>query len=726
MGEVWRARDTRLGREVAIKVLPPDAVGDPERMRRFELEAHSASALNHPAILTVYDVGTDAGTSYLVTELLEGRSLREVLAEGPVQPRRALKWTEEIARGLAAAHEKGILHRDLKPENLFLTTDGRMKILDFGLAKLTQKESDSGADSQATLDARTEAGVLLGTLGYMAPEQVRGEALDVRADVFALGCVLFELLAGRPAFRRRTTAETLAATLTDEPAPPAALESRVAQLLARSLAKRRDERIASARAFADEIEAVATTDSTAPRRSGALDSVAVLPFRNESGDAELDYLSEGVAESLLDALTRQPKLRVLAHSTVTRLAARVAEPIELARELGVSAVVIGRLSQRGEDLRIACELVRVADGVRLWGRSYERPLSELPAIRDEMGEELTEHLRGKMTRRVKSKPPKKASSTAAYQAYLRGRYSWNRWTPDSMRAAVRQYDEAIALDPTYALAWAGLADAWATLGQTKAIAPSEAFPRSKAAALRALELDEQQPEAHSSLGFLRRFWEWDWAGSESAFKRSLELAPSYATAHRWYGLLCSGLGRHEEALAEVRLALELDPLSLVILTSVGDTHFYAGRFEESVAYYRRAIDIDPEFLAGHSDLARALEFCGRTSEAVEEYERAIRMAGSSMADPSAGLANVLAVAGRTSEAREVLATLSRRRAERYVSPWALASIHARLGETTDALDWLEKAYDEHDSTLVWLKVHPRLDALRGEPRFRALLTRMRL
>jgi serine/threonine protein kinase/Tfp pilus assembly protein PilF len=726
MGEVWRARDTRLFREVAVKVLTHDAAGDPDRMRRFELEARSASALNHPAILTVYDVGVEGGTPFLVTELLEGRSLRDVLSDGAVTPKRALKWTEDIARGLAATHEKGILHRDLKPENVFLTSDGRVKILDFGLAKL--RESESGPDSQATLDARTEVGAVLGTLGYMAPEQVRGEPVDERADVFALGCVLFELLTGRPAFRRRTATETLGAMLTETPASPAGVEPRVAHLLSRALAKRKDERIPSARAFADELESFATADSSVPpRRSGALDSVAVLPFLNESGDADVDYLSEGVAESLLDALTRLPKLRVLARSTVMRLASRATEPIQVGLELGVSAVVTGRLRQRGEDLRIACELVRVADGVRLWGRSFERPLSELPAIRDEMGDELAEHLRPKTTRRAKSKPSKKTPvSTPAYQAYLRGRYSWNRWTPESMRAAVRQYDEALALDPTYAPAWAGLADAWATLGQTKTIAPSEAFPRSKAAALRALELDEQQPEAHASLGFLRRFWEWDWEGSERAFKRSLELAPSYATAHRWYGLLCSGLARHEQAIAEVRLALELDPLSLVLLTSVGDTYFYARRYDESVAFYRRAIDIDPEFLAGHSDLARALEFCGRTSEAVEEYERAIRMAGTSTADPSAGLANVLAVAGRAEESRSVLATLSKQRVERYVSPWALASIHARLGETQEALDWLERAYEEHDSTLVWLKVHPRLDALRAEPRFRTLLERMRL
>ena len=730
MGEVYRAKDTRLGRDVAVKVLPAAFAEDRERLKRFELEAQAASALNHPNILTIFDVGVESGTSYLVTELLEGRTLREVIASSPASERRAIDWTLQIAHGLAAAHEKGILHRDLKPENVFLTRDDRIKILDFGLAKLTAPDAEArSATSSTTVGRVTEDRVLLGTMGYMAPEQIRGERVDQRADLFAVGCILFELVTGKSAFGRRSAAETIAATLTEAPARVPASSARLERVLARCLAKNRDERVASAARLVGELEVLADLDSDkrpAARRPKTLDSVAVLPFLNESADPDIAYLSEGIAESLLDALTRLPSVRVLARSTVMRFQSRVDEPIEVGRELGVRAVVTGRLRQRGDDLRITCELVRVEDGVRLWGRQYERPLSDLQTIRDEIGEALTDHLRGKKPSGKPKGSGRRAQSAPAYQAYLRGRYAWNRWTADSMRASIRHYDEAIALDPTYALAWAGLADAWAGLGQTQAIASAEAFPRSKAAAQRALELDDQLAEAHASLGFVRRFWDWDWSGSEIAFRRALELAPSYSTAHRWYGHLFTGLGRHDEALAEVRLALELDPLSLVIHTSVGDALFYARRYEESMVYYRRALDIDSEFFAAHSDLARSLEYCGRTPEAVEEYERAIRMAGNSIAGPSAGLANVLALAGRREEAREMLTALSRRRSERYVSPWALASIHARLDETDAALTWLERAYDEHDSTLVWLKVHPRFDALRDEPRFKALLGRMNL
>jgi TolB-like protein/Tfp pilus assembly protein PilF len=475
----------------------------------------------------------------------------------------------------------------------------------------------------------------------------------------------------------------------------------------------------------DEGRSPTTGRRTAPRKTGAPDSVAVLPFVNESGDPEIEYLSDGVAESLLDALTRLPKLRVLAQSTVMRFRARLDEPLEVGRELGVSAVVTGRLRQRGESVRISCELVRVADGARLWGQRYERALADLAAVCDEIGAQLTEHLRGKAQRARKTVLRPLAAGTPAYQAYLRGRYLANRFTPDSMRSAVRQYDEAIALEPANALAWSGLADAWAILGETKAIAPADAFPRSKAAALRALELDAQEPEAHVSLGLVRGVWEWDWAGAESEFRRAIELAPGYAMAHTWYGYLLSGLGRPEEALGEMRLALELDPLSLITLSVGGAAHFYAKRYEEAVALHRRILDIDPEFMPARGDLARALEYSGRTTEAMEQYERAIQLAGASMQGVSAGLANALVVAGRTDEARAMLAELSRRRTERYVSAWALASIHAGLGEKEDALHWLDRAFEERDSSLVWLKVHPRFDALRGEPRFEALLERMR-
>jgi TolB-like protein/Flp pilus assembly protein TadD len=455
--------------------------------------------------------------------------------------------------------------------------------------------------------------------------------------------------------------------------------------------------------------------------------VAVLPFANDSEDPEAEYLSDGIAESLLDALTKLPKLRVLARSTVMRFKRRLDEPIEVGRELGVGAVVAGRFRQRGDQVRVSCELVRVLDGTLLWGKRYECPLSELEAIRDEIGERLREHLKGKAVSRGPRKPPRaEAHGSASYQAYLRGRHLRYRWTPDAIKASIKEFDQAIALEPTSAIAWTGLADAWATLGQAKAAAPSEAFTRAKSAALKALQLDARQAEAHVALAVVRQLWEWDWDGAESAYRRAREVAPSCAPAYLWSSHLLSTLGRHEEALAAVNAAVELDPLSFFAVASSGSALFYARRFEESADRYRRAIEIDPEAHFAHSDLARSLECAGRTSEAVQEYERAVHLAGASTSDPSFGLANVLAVSGRAEEAREMLATLERRRADHYVSAWGLATIHARLGETSEALDWLERAFDERDPSIVWLKVHPRFDTLRGAPRFASLLRRLGL
>jgi eukaryotic-like serine/threonine-protein kinase len=728
MGEVWRAHDSRLGRDVAVKVLPAVHAADPEALARFEREVRAVAALSHPNILAIHDFGAADGVVYAVMELLEGETLAARLARGALPPADTLRYATQLARGLVAAHGRRVVHRDLKPANLFLTRDGQLKILDFGLAKQVLEQASATADTRDTL---TGAGVVFGTAGYMAPEQLRGEPADERSDLFAFGCVVFEMLTGHTAFRRATAAETIAATLSDE--PPTAPHGALAMILARCLAKRREARWESAVELLADLERLATGPTTSipiarRQRRGPPESVAVLPLKRRGGDADAaEYLCDGIAELIVGTLAQLPRLRVMARSTVEQLRGREDPPAELGRELGVSAVFAGRLSERAGRLAIDCELISVEDGTRLWGARYDRPQGEVMAVQEEIARTLADHLRDRLTPRQKRRLARpQTTDPEAYRAYLRGRHSWSRWTPDLMRAALAHYEEAIARDPLYALAWAGIGDSWAALGQTKAVAPPDALPKAKAATLRALELDPELGEAHASLGFIRRFFEWDWPGSESSFRRAVALAPGYATAHRWYGQLLSGLGRHDAAIAELRLALELDPLSSLLPAALGDTLFYARRYDEAVASCRRSVEMDPELLAGHSDLARALEYAGLISESIGEYERAIGLAAGSMADPSAGLANVYAVSGRRDEALAVLKRLESERDMRYVSPWALASIHARLGDTGPALDWLERAFEERDTTMVWLKVHPRFDVLRGEPRFAALLDRMKL
>jgi serine/threonine protein kinase/tetratricopeptide (TPR) repeat protein len=735
MGEVYRARDTKLERDVAIKVLPKSVAADPDALARFEREAKAVAALSHPNILSIFDFGTYDGISCAVMELLEGETLRSRLDAGPIPQREALDLALQGARGLSAAHQKGIVHRDLKPENLFVTRDGHLKILDFGLARRSGEVERADVTSAATATRHTQPGTVMGTVGYMSPEQVRGEVADARSDLFSLGAVLFEMLAGRRAFRRDTAAETLTAILREDLPEISGSGSRIPPALAAvvrgCLEKDPGRRLPSAEALVlrlrEVIESSRPSGATRARRKNAIDSVAVLPFVNAGGDAEQDYLSDGITERLIDTLSQLPKLRVMARSTVFRFKSRDTDPLAAGRALDVRAVLTGRLARTGETVRVQAELVDVSTGFRLWGAQVDRTTRDLLEVEDVLAREICEHLRFKLNAPEKKRVARHHTKDAeAYQAYLKGRYFWNKWTPDGMRAAIVFYEKAIERDPSYAGAWCGIADAWGVLGNIKAVPPAEAFPRAKTAALRALELDPGLAEAHASLGFLRRFFDWEWSSAEREFREAVRLNPGYATGRRWYGQFLSGMGRHEEAISEVRHALDLDPLSVIIHTALGDVLFYARRYDDAIAVYRKALELDPDFQAGHSDLARALEHSGRVGDAIRSYERAVALAGGSMADPTVGLANASAAAGRRDEALAVLEELKRRRDRQYVSAWGLASIYARLGESGAALEWLECAYNEHDSTLVWLKVHPRFDALRSEPRFMALIRKMGL
>ena len=743
MGEVYRARDGRLDRDVAIKVLPASVAGDPERLGRFEREAKAAAALSHPGILSIFDFGTYDGIACVVMELLEGETLRGRLDKGPIPRKQALDNALQMAQALAAAHARGVVHRDLKPENLFLTTDGRLKILDFGLARRDEGDQVGSATSGVTATLGppdragafgTEPGTVLGTAGYMSPEQVRGLRADARSDQFSFGAVMLEMVTGQRAFRRETAVETMSAILREDPleASPSSgpLPPPLLAVVRRCLEKEPARRFPSDEALVlglRELLEAPGSGASPGRRKGGVDSVAVLPFVNAAGDGEQDYLSDGITERLIDVLSQLPKLRVMARSTVFRFKGRDADPVAVGRELQVRAVLTGRLLQVGGTLRVQAELVDVAGGFRLWGAQLDRPAQDLIEIEDVIAREICEHLRFKLTaperKRVARQPTKSAE---AYQLHLKGRFFWNKWTPDGLHAAIRLYERAIGLDPSFALAWSGIADAWGVLGNIKAVPPVEAYPRAKTAALKALELDADLSEAHASLGFLRRFYDWEWSSAEREFRLAIRLNPGYATGRRWYGQFLSGMGRHDEAIDEVTRALDLDPLSVIIHTALGDVLFYARRFDDAIAIYRKALELDPNFLAGHSDLARALEESGRVEEAIRSYERAIDLAGTSVADPSIGLGHAYAAGGRREEALAVLDELKRRRDRQFVSPWGLASIYARRGEREAALDWLERAYAEHDSTLVWVKVHPRFDPLRAEPRFLALLEKMGL
>ena len=735
MGDVYRARDTRLGRDIAVKVLPAELATDADRMRRFEAEARSASRLNHPNIVTIHDVGNEGGIAWIAMELVEGESLREVVGRGPLPVPDAVAIAVQIADGLARAHAAGIVHRDLKPENVMFGPGGLVKIVDFGLAQ-AEPAAGFAPSAAATETARTAAGAVFGTVGYMSPEQARGLPVDPRTDLFAFGAVLYEMLAGRPAFPGGPVA-ALAAILAPEPLDlsgiPAETHPALARIVGRCLEKDPERRLSSAHDLALQLRDLAAPAGASPRtrssatrvRRKAIDSVAVLPLVNAGADPAHEYLSDGLTESIIHGLSELPKLQVVALSTVSRYRGR--DPLDAGRALGVRAVLTGKLTAAPERLRVHAELVDTATGFRLWGEAYDRTMKDVAGLADAIAGEICQHLRFKLSgaerRRVEKGPTR---NPEAYQAYLKGRYFWNKWTTEGVKSAIEHYERAIAIDPAYALAWGGIADAYGVMGSMKITAPDEAFPRARAAAKRALEIDPRLADAHASLAYVHWLHEWDWPAAEASFRESVRLNPSYATGHRWYGQFLSGQGRHEEAVEEVRRALDLDPLSLIIHTAVGDALFFARRYSESIEYYRKSIEMDPEFQAGHSDIARALEFSGNIEEALREYEAAIRLSGATAADASVGRANALAAAGNREEALAVLEQLKRRRSERFTSPWGIASIYAKLGEDDEALSWLDRAYEEHDPPLVWLKVHPRFDAIRSHPHFVALLRKMRL
>jgi serine/threonine-protein kinase len=723
MGDVYRGRDTQLDRDVAIKVLPPEVAQDPDRRARFEREARALATLSHPNNITIYDFGIDNGVAFAVMELLDGRTLAEEISSSGLPLDRALDHAIRMARGLAAAHDKRILHRDLKPQNVFLTRDGQLKILDFGLAKRLEPAPEVRPHAK-TVPAETVEGTFLGTIAYMSPERIRAQPVDEGADLFALGVILYEMITGRNPFARATAPETMSAILSEQLDDPASVPPALTSILRDCLEKDPSRRTRSALEVEARLQACRASSAT----GDAVDSLAVLPFHNEADDDRTDYLIDGLTDSLIDTLSQLPKLKVMARSTVFRCRELHDRPEDVGRELGVRAVLTGRLQTRDDTIILRAELVDATDGTRLWGGRLRRPVGDLLQIEDEICQEIADNLRFKLSPEEKDRIAKRhTGNPQAHEAYLQGRYFWNRWkTPEAMRTAIGFFQRALELDPFFARAYAGLADSYSILGNVKAIPPDKAYPQAKKAALQGLGIDESLAELHTSLGFVQRFWEWDWEASRSSFERAIALNPGYSTAHRFYAHLLTGLGEHDSAIERARHALELDPLSLILYTAVGDAFFYARRYDEAMAYYRKSIEMDAEFLPGHTDLARALELAGRYEEAIEEFRTAEALAPEGPPEPSSGLAHVYARMGRREAALAIVEELLELSTRRYVSPYGIASIYACLGEVDHALDWLERAFEEHDQTLVWIKVHPRLDPVRGTPRYESLLRKMSL
>jgi eukaryotic-like serine/threonine-protein kinase len=782
MGEVYRARDSRLKRTVALKILPEAWTQDHSAVERFTREAHAVSALNHPNIITIYDIGQHGNIHFIATEFVDGQTLRQQIRIARLKLPEALDIAIQVANALAAAHSAGIVHRDIKPENIMVRTDGYVKVLDFGLAKLTESDSRAGKKKTlTTVRAATNPGTILGTALYMSPEQARGLEVDTRSDIFSLAIVIYEMVAGKLPFSGATMSDVIAAILKTEPLPlsqcvkavPAELDWSVTKALRKdreeryqtikgllSDLKRLKQRLefeselarvnsssnaaikeaSSAAALVTEQEtlllppkALQATDASRPtirktRIRKAIDSLAVLPLINASRDPNAEYLSDGITECIINSLSKLPKLRVVPRSTVFRYKGSLADPQEIGRELGVRAVFAGRVIQHGDSLIIKTELVDIAHDSQLWGEQYRRKLTDIFSLQEEIAEDISEKLRLKLSGEEKKRLIKRyTENTEAYKFYLKGRYFvTTKRTEEWIKRGIEHFQQAIDLDPNYALAYSGLADAYAFLASsTGGWSPRQAYPKAKAAALKALEIDEALGEAHSSLGFFYLLYDWNLAEAEREFKRAIELSPNYPNAHDGYGFYLKAVGRHQEAIRECLLIQQLDPLSPFAHVSLGWAYYFARQYDFAVHQCKKALEMDKHSAFAYWNLGLVYLQQGKVESAISALSKSVTFSDNGLAF-EAHLGFAYAIAGKRTEAAEVLADLQENAKHRYVSAYYFAIIHLGLGELDEAFKGLEMAYEERSGFLPFLKVDPIVDGLRTDSRFADLLSRIGL
>jgi serine/threonine-protein kinase len=756
MGDVYLAEDTRLDRIVALKVLPRELASQKERMARFVQEARAASALDHPNLATVYEIGDTEGTRYIAMQYVEGETLSEKLRKGPIPAAQAIDFAIQIAGALGEAHSKGVVHRDLKPSNIMITPRGQAKILDFGLAKFAGSELHRSAP-------HTEPGIILGSIQYMSPEQSLGKPLDHRTDFFSFGIVFYEILTGRMPFRGETPMETLSKILNDPPESFGEVQVpwEVQRVIGKLLEKEPNRRYQNATELLSDLNLLKRDTASARysterrsvltkpyfRRIGfsslllllitaavlwisfrsdrpEIQSIAVLPFSNEGRNPGTDYLSDGITDSLINQLSQLQNVKVLARGTVFTYKNKDVDPRQIGRELQVDAVVTGSIYHLGDDLRVQVSLVNTADGAQLWGKQYNRKFSDIFQVQADISNEITEEMRLKLSgEQIKQMQKNYTENVEAYRLYLKGRYYLNRRNEESFLQGIESFQQAIQLDPDYALAYAGLADGYALLCNWGFWPSTEGYPKSKAAAEKALALDSTLAEAHISLAAVKSSYEWKWKEAEADFIRGLELNPNYATGHLWYSFYLLLLGRSEEALREVEKAQQLDPLSLIINANRGYTLYVARRYDEAREAIQKTLRLDPNFSIAYQYLAYTQIQEKRLSEAVNSIRKALEIAPENLTF-RADLASALAINGQIIPAREILDDLLARKD--YVPPVEIAVIYISLGDRENALLWLEQAYQTRSDQITYIKQEPRFDPLRNDPRFQDLVTRIGL
>ena len=818
MGEVYLAEDTSLRRKVALKVLPADVAANRDRMRRFNQEATAAASLNHPNIAHVYEIGEVEGLNFISMEYVDGATLRNMIHTDHAELSKLLRCLHHVAEGLAKAHESGIVHRDLKPDNIMVTSDGHAKILDFGLAKLVEVQPVAPSiqkDEAPTIIQHSTPGLILGTTGYMSPEQAQGKTneIDRRSDIFSFGCILFEAVTGKRAFQGKDTIDSLNKIIR-EPAPlisafnssaPPDLQ-RIAQ---RCLAKDPDHRYQNIKEVAIELKEVrrqleesssvqsplvtsldseaktlwsddvtkvqskigTTTgpvSSPATRASSAesivsgikqqkiavaavlvlalivaatvgvlsymhasdkevaVESIAVVPFVIQEQDPSAEWVSDGLTESIINSLAQLPNLKVIARSTVFRYKGKETDPILVGKELGVRAVLTGRLRQQGDTMFISAELVDIRDGKQLWGEQYERKLADMLSVQREIAREMTNNLRPTLSGVERQRANKQyTANPEAFQLYMKGRFYWNKRTAPDFEKAISFFNQAIEKDPTYALAYSGLADTYALLTAYTAEAPREEMPKAKSAALKALELDPNLAEAHASLAQIIEYYEFDFVNAEKEYRRAIELNPNYATGHQWLAEHYAAMKQIDFALNEVRRALELDPLSVIINKIYADILVDAKRYDEAIEQYKKTIELDSAFPTAYYFMARAYEAKGEYDHAIEQYAAFARMGHVSEETITKSI-EAYRKSGWKAYLQASTIELERQGLEHHVPAFVVATFYARTGDSDNAMRWLDRAYEERDFRLMLIAASFEFDKIRSDPRFVALIKKVGL
>ena len=817
MGEVFLGEDTKQhGRKVALKILPPELTKDDSRVRRFKQEARAVLALNHPNIITIFEIGETASTFYIATEFIQGETLRQRLWRDPIKIDEALGVAIQVAMALEAAHAAGIVHRDIKPENIMLrhdkfVRDRFVKILDFGLAKLTEPDSPVHDPEAITMAiSRTNPGAVVGTSGYMSPEQAQGDPVDARSDIFSFGVVLYEMVAGEAPFTGPTDSHVRVSIIDHDPAPltqhsaevPRHLERIVSKALSKDKSKRyqtitdlkldleqlREElhlsepgiRESEARpprltTSTDPLSSRRTVVDTEPVTAAAtassleyivkgvgrnkrilvpvlgavlvavvafiylysgrrtIDSVAVLPFVNDSNDPNAEYFSDGITESIIRSLSQISDLKVMSRSAVFRFKGRNIDAQEVGRSLKVGAVLAGRVVRQGDRLIIETELIDVSDGSQLWSAEYNNSVSEILAVQDEISRKISESLRVRLTGEDVQKLGKRDTTNAeAYELYLKGRYFWNKRNEEGLRNGIKYFKEAEEKDPTYALAYSGLADSYALLSDIGVVKPAEEMPKAKAAAQRAVDIDPTLSEAYTSRAFVKLAHDWDWLGAEADFKKALELNAKYPTAHQWYASYLMQMGKFGPAKAELEKAHQLDPLSPIINSNLAHYAYLEHRYDEAIEHINKTLEMVPDFWVAHHYRGLTYMMKGMHNEAIAEFRGVLGSTGQgpleegtveSNPEVAGSLGYAYAAAGKRQDAEAILQRLQKLSEKRYVSPRYFAIIYVGLDNKTAAIEQLEKAYDSRHPGLVLMRIDPLFDRLRGEDRFKKLVQR---